>query len=271
MSEERVSRLRAAEFLGPSPAIVLVRPQLGENIGAAARAMLNFGLRDLRIVAPRDGWPNEKAIAMAAGADLVVEDAKVYAATADAVADCRFVVAATARSRDLRLPVVDPSEASASLHERVARGEAAAVVFGGERAGLSNLDMESADAVLTIPANPAFSSLNLAQSVLVFAYEWSRTQPVKAPEVAHMEPATKEDFERLINHLFSELDARNYFHPPERRPHIARVLRAALMRAGLTEGEIRTLRGAIKTLSRPPRRASTGMPSDDTSDWPEDA
>ncbi len=256
MAEERVSRDRAGEFLGPAPAIVLVRPQLGENIGAAARAMLNFGFQDLRIVAPRDGWPNEKAVAMAAGADLVVQRARLYATTAEAVADCRFVVAATARSRDLLLPVLEPAGAASDLHARVAGGQTVAVVFGGERAGLSNLDLDSADAILTIPANPAFSSLNLAQSVLVFAYEWSCARSPVWSAAPSIEPAQKEDFERLIAHLFSELDARNYFHPPERRPHIARVLRTALMRAGLTEGEIRTLRGAIKSLARPPRSTS---------------
>jgi tRNA/rRNA methyltransferase len=225
---------------------------MGENIGAAARAMLNFGLSGLRLVNPRDGWPNPAASAMAAGAALVVDGARVFATLADAVADCSYVLATTARAREMLLPVLSPAEAAAAMRARVERGERCAVLFGAERSGLSNEDVGSADAVISIPVNPAFASLNLGQAALIVAYEWAIADG-RAPAPSSLEtmtPATKEDFERLIAHLFEALDAARYFSTPDKRPIMERNLRVALLRAGLTEAEVRTFRGVIKALAR---------------------
>lgn len=235
----------------PGPAIVLVEPQLGENIGAVARVMLNFGLTDLRLVAPRDGWPNEKAATMASGAARVVERAQVAATTPEALSASQFVAAMTARPRESLTPVMTPEEAARAMKARIDRGEECALLLGPERTGLSNDDVARADVIVSIPVNPAFASLNLAQAACVFAYEWARAEGCKAApsdlEVAT--PATREEFEGLIAHLFAELDRQRYFYPEEKRPIQQRKLRAALIRAGLTEGEVRTLRGVIKALT----------------------
>lgn len=234
----------------PGPAIVLVEPQLGENIGAVARVMLNFGLTDLRLVAPRDGWPNEKAHAMASGAARVVERARVVPSTAEAVAAAQFVAAMTARPRESLTPVLTPAEAARAMKTRIARGEACALLLGPERTGLSNDDVARADVIVSVPVNPAFASLNLAQAACVFAYEWARADGLTAPpsDLDHAAPATREEFDGLIDHLFAELERQRYFYPEEKRPIQQRKLRAALTRAGLTEGEVRTLRGVIKAL-----------------------
>ncbi len=240
----------AAHVDRPGPAIVLVEPQLGENIGAVARVMLNFGLTDLRLVAPRDGWPNEKATAMASGAARVIEAARVVAATGEALAAAQFVAAMTARPRESLTPVLTPEEAARAMKARVDRGEACALLLGPERTGLSNDDVARADAIVAIPVNPAFASLNLAQAACVFAYEWAKADGYAAPpsDLETAAPANRAEFEGLIGHLFAELDRQRYFYPPEKRPIQQRKLRAALMRAGLTEGEVRTLRGVIKAL-----------------------
>jgi tRNA/rRNA methyltransferase len=246
----RIARRDGKGALRPAPLFVLVEPQMGENIGAAARAMLNFGVSGLRLVSPRDGWPNEKAAAMASGASIVIDEARVFATTEAALADCTYVLATTARPREALLPVLEPALAAAALKARIGRGEICAVLFGGERAGLDNDNIIRADAVISIPVNPAFASLNLAQAALIVAYEWAqadgRTAPASGLDAAA--PAPKADFERLIGHLFEELDAVKYFFPPEKRASMERNLKAAFMRAGLTEGEVRTLRGVIKAL-----------------------
>lgn len=236
--------------LRPAPLFVLVEPQMGENIGATARAMLNFGLSGLRIVNPRDGWPNEKAGAMSAGATIVVDQARVFASTADAVADCNYVVATTARSREALLPVFSPEDAAVEMKARIARGEKCGVLFGGERAGLSNDDVMRADAIVSIPVNPAFASLNLAQAALVVAYEWAKADERKGVGAGENVaiPASKEDFERFFDHLVSELDNSGYFFPEEKRANMLRNLKVAFQRAGLTESETRSLRGVIKAL-----------------------
>lgn len=256
MSSGRISRSKAREHVSPAPAFVLVEPQMGENIGAAARAMLNFGVSGLRIVNPRDGWPNPKASAMASGAAAVIDEARVFDAFSDAVADCQFVIATTARRRELMLPVMEPAAAAAELRRRIDAGETCAVVFGSERNGLSSDDVALCDAILSVPVNPAFASINLAQAVMIAAYEWSCAardgggyKTIETP-LAHEPPAPREDVTRLIAHLEGELDAAGYFFPPEMRPAMERNLRAALTRAGFTEGEIRTLRGVVKALSR---------------------
>lgn len=247
------SKLRpgiASHIDRPGPSIVLVEPQLGENIGAAARVMLNFGLTDLRLVAPRDGWPNEKATAMASGAARVVENARIAASAAEALSEMRFVAAMTARPRESLTPVMTPDEAARTMKARIDRGEACALLLGPERTGLSNDDVARADVIVSIPVNPAFASLNLAQAACVFAYEWARADGYAVPpsDLETAAAATREEFDGLVEHLFAELDRQRYFYPEEKRPIQQRKLRAALTRAGLTEGEVRTLRGVIKAL-----------------------
>ncbi|MDZ7627813.1 MAG: RNA methyltransferase [Parvularculaceae bacterium] len=234
----------------PGPAIVLVEPQLGENIGAVARVMLNFGLTDLRLVAPRDGWPNEKAVAMASGAARVVENARVVASTAEALGPAQFVAAMTARPRESLMQVMTPEEAARAMRARLDRGEKCALLLGPERTGLSNDDVARADVIVSIPVNPAFASLNLAQAACVFAYEWAKADGYAPPpsDLETAAPATREEFDGLVEHLFAELDRQRYFYPEEKRPIQQRKIRTALSRASLTEGEVRTLRGVIKAL-----------------------
>lgn len=251
----RIARRDGRGALRPAPLFVLVEPQMGENIGAAARAMLNFGISGLRLVNPRDGWPNERAGAMAAGASIVIDQARVFATTREGLADCNYVLATTARPREAFLPVLDPAEAAAALKARIDRGERCAVMFGGERAGLSNEDVMRADAIVSIPVNPAFASLNLGQAALIVGYEWAQADG-RAPPPSELDaaaPAPREDFERFFAHLVEELDKTGYFFPEEKRPNMERNLKVAFMRAGLTEGEVRSLRGVIKALTKRPR------------------
>ncbi|MEM9170219.1 MAG: RNA methyltransferase [Pseudomonadota bacterium] len=225
---------------------------MGENIGAAARAMLNFGVSALRLVAPRDGWPNPKAGAMAAGASFVVDNARVFETVAEATADCAYVLATTARSREILLPVLDPAEAADAMKPRIDEGARCAVLFGGERAGLANDDVMRADAIVTAPVNPAFASINLAQAVLLVAYEWARAdgRAIFDSPLDGAAPASKADFDGLVDHLEAELDRAGYFHPAEKKPVMTRNLRAALTRAQFRDGEVRTLRGVVKALAR---------------------
>jgi tRNA/rRNA methyltransferase len=254
---------RGAGDLRPGPALVLVEPQLGENIGATARAMLNFGLADMRIVNPRDGWPSDAAVAMASGATMVLDRAQIFPDTAGAIADCRYVVAMTARARESMTPVLTPKQAAAEMKTRIGRGERCAILLGPERAGLSNADADRADALVSIPVNRAFPSLNLAQAALIMGYEWAQIDG-RAPPASELDqaaPAPKEDFDGFINHLFAELEASNYFLPAARRPVMERKLRVALTRAGLTSGEVRMMRGVVKYLAR--RKAVDEMPDGD--------
>ena len=250
----RISRSRARELAGAAPIFVLVDPQMGENIGATARAMLNFGVSGLRLVNPRDGWPNPKAAAMASGASAVIDGAQVFQSLDEALGDCSYVLATTARMRELSLPVVSPAEAAFSLQARVGKGERCAVLFGGERSGLSSDDVARADAILSIPVNPAFASINLAQAALLVAYEWSRggamvDSPAGDP-MADEPPASREDVAHLYNHLEETLDNVGYFFPPEMRDTMTRNLRVALTRASFTENEVRSLRGVVKALAK---------------------
>ncbi|MBI4182834.1 MAG: RNA methyltransferase [Proteobacteria bacterium] len=243
---------------GGGPVVVLVRPQLGENIGAAARAMLNCGLTRLRLVAPRDDWPNRYAAAAASGADAVIEGAEVFATAAEAVADLARLFAATARPRDLAVPVVDAGEAARRLRAAAAAGEAAGVLFGPERSGLANDEVALADAILAFPVNPAFPSLNLAHAVLVLAYEWRLAGPAEAapprPPRPGEEAASRAELLNLFDHLEGELDAAGFLHPPEKRPAMVRNLRAMFQRAGLSAQEVRTLHGVVTALAGRPRR-----------------
>lgn len=235
-----------------APAVILVAPQMGENIGAAARVMANFDLKELRLVAPRDGWPNEKADAMAAGAVDILRRAKLFDDVASATADLRRVFATTARPREMIKPVRSPREAAAEIAaaEIAAEGQSG-ILFGPERSGLNNDDVVLADTVISIPVG-AFTSLNLAQAVGVVAYEcFLATTSEEAPESAEM-PATKADLQALFTHLENELDKRHFFFPEEKRPSMVRNLRNLLQRKGLLEAEVRILHGVIKALTRAP-------------------
>ncbi len=245
-----------------SPTIILVTPQLGENIGAAARAMANCALSELRLVAPRDGWPNEKAIAASSGATRILDEAVVFATTADAVADLSYVVASTARPRDLVKPVVAPQQAVAELRARIAGGSACGILFGAERTGLLNEDIGLADVIATVPLNPEFTSLNLAQAVLLFGYEWFKGG-LDTPVEAQGEPAArKADLVNLFGHFEEELTHGDYFKNPQMKPTMLANLHAMLQRAELTEQEVRTLHGMIVALTGRTRRRPEPLQAD---------
>jgi tRNA/rRNA methyltransferase len=237
----------------PGPVIVLVEPQLGENIGAAARAMANFGLSKLRLVKPAQGWPNEKARVMAAGADRVLDAAVVYDCLAAAIGDCTWVIATTARNHDQAKPVLSPVEAMAALAPRVGRGEAVAIVFGRERIGLENHEVARADAIVTLPVNPAFASLNLAQAVVIVAYEWFKVAsggelPFAAPEKSP--PAPKQQLDAFFSDLESELDRIEFYRPHEKRGTMSVNLRNIFNRMKPTEQDVRTLHGIVMALAQ---------------------
>ena len=240
------------------PAIVLVEPQLGENIGTAARAMANFGLTDLRIVNPREGWPNDKAVAASSRAP-VIETARVFETVEEAVADFGYLLATTARSREVAKQVLGPRAAAAAMRGRIAAGTRVGVLFGRERSGLTNEEVALADAILTLPVDPAFSSLNIAQAVIVVAYEWRLSgfadEAASVPFTGDVAPpAAKAELVRMFEHLEGALDRAGFFRPPEKRGHMVLALRAMLQRAGLSEQEVRTLRGMIAALDRRPVR-----------------
>ena len=236
-----------------APAVILVNPQLGENIGAACRCMLNFGLTDLRLVAPRDGWPNPAAEPMAAGAITVLENAKVYETTGEAVADLKFVLAATARRREMEIPVIGTNEVGPALKAYAREGIATGILFGPEKAGLKNSDAVLADAILTYPVNPAFQSLNLAQAVNIFAYIWGSAEDGGSPPELFQKEigsvADRDDLVRMFKHLEDELEDAGFFYPPEKRTLMAQNIRAPFTRAKLTAQEVQTMRGIIKALS----------------------
>jgi tRNA/rRNA methyltransferase len=248
---------RRREPVTGGPAIILVRPQLGENIGTAARAMFNCGLTDLRLVAPRDGWPNARAVAAASGADLVLDRARLYATAQEAVADLRHVYASTARDRYMLKPAATPRGAAAAMRERIAAGEPCGVLFGPERAGLENDEVVLADTLLTVPLNPAHASLNLAQAVLLVGYEWfqaSDATPALALNTRRTRPATKDELEGFLLQLVDALERANYFRPPEKKPSMVRSIRNIFQRQELMEQDIRTLRGIVKELVEGPRK-----------------
>jgi len=237
------------------PAIILIEPQLGENIGMCARAMWNCGLSDLRLVRPRDGWPNRHAIAAAAGADDLIAGTRIFETTAEAVADLGYLIATTARPRDMTKRLLAPEDAAGELRRR---GAAAGVLFGRESRGLHNDDVALADAVLQMPLNPAFSSLNIAQAVLLVAFEWRRAGGGEAEaglrHPADTRPANKAEMIGLFEHLERELDDCGFLRVAEKRPTMVRSLRNALGRADLTEQEVRSLRGVISCLATKRRR-----------------
>ncbi|XUU60305.1 RNA methyltransferase [Erythrobacter sp. HA6-11] len=243
------------------PIIVLVRPQLGENIGKAARAMLNFGLTEMRIVNPRDGWPNPDAGPSAAGADIVLEKAQVFDTTAEAVADCAHIYATTVRKRGVTKPVVRPDEAGRAIVSEHGRS---AILFGREASGLETEDVALARSILTVPINPEFGSLNLAQAVILTAYEWSKAareedgadanliQPTAEDEP--LPPAPQEELDGLVAHLEQMLEPKGYFFPEARADATRRTLRGVLTKPGWNHLEVRTLRGVLSTLERGDRK-----------------
>ncbi len=233
------------------PRIVLVEPQLPENIGATARAMLNCGLTDLALVKPRDRWPNDKAVAMSSGATAVLDGAGLFGSTEAAVADLQQIYAATARPRDLTKRVVTPRQAGQEIRQAVAAGQRVGVLFGPERSGLTNDDMVLAKTVITVPLNPSYASLNLAQAVLLVAYEWFQAGDDTPPESLIMngsEPATMTELGNLLARVEAELDQAGFFRNEDIRPSIARNLRNLFHRLALTEQEVRTLHGVLSSL-----------------------
>ena len=237
----------------PQPAFVLVRPQMGENVGAAARAMWNFGLDRMRIVAPRDGWPNPKAVAMASGAGRLLDEAQLAPDLPAALEDCTFVFATTARPRELIKPVYTPEAAMRLAVEKIQAGEKVAVLFGPERAGLENEDIAKANAIISVPVNPDFASLNLGQCVLLTAYEWMRQANV-APEVVadpgKSDWATGKDVEALVDHYQDRLDEAGFFFPPDKAPSMKVVFRNMFSRMPLTRADVQMLHGVMRQMVR---------------------
>ena len=244
------------------PVIVLVRPQLGQNIGKAARAMLNFGLTEMRLVAPRDGWPNPDAGPSASGADTVLEQARVFETVQEAIADCSTVYASTVRRRDLVMPVVTPEQ----MAEKIANASGrTAILFGPERSGLETEDVALANMIVTVPINPEFGSLNLAQAVILLAYEWSKHVPSGAagrselavpPSKELEEPALHGEVEGLIGQLEKELDAKGYFHPPSRTQATKNTIRTIFTKTGWSSREVKAIRGIIRALVGPSHNRS---------------
>lgn len=238
-----------------APAIILVQPQLGENIGKAARAMLNFGLTEMRLVAPRDGWPNPAAGPAASGADIVLEQAQVFPDLASAAADCQHVFATTVRRRGVTKPVYTPAEAA---HSTIGKAGKKAIIFGPERSGLSTQDLAVARAIITVPINPEFGSLNLAQAVILCAYEWSKHRNMAQPSQLEIHPpAPQAELDGLIAHFTRMLEPRGYFLPEARADATMLTLRNMLTKPGWNHFEIRTLRGVLSTLEK---RNADGSP-----------
>jgi tRNA/rRNA methyltransferase len=235
------------------PVFILVRPQMGENIGAAARAMWNFGLDRMRLVAPRDGWPNPKAVATASGAGRVLDWAQVRESVADATADLTTVYASTARPREMTKLVMTPQAAAADMAARIAAGERVGIMMGPERTGLETDDIVRASVIVTVPTNPDFPSINLAQATLLMAWEWRRLQDDTAPAALRIPregaPAPRAEIDGMLAHLEAELDDAHFFFPEHKRPKMLDNLRGLFFRAELTEADVRTLRGVIRALA----------------------
>jgi len=244
-----------------APVVILVRPQMGENIGAAARAMLNFGLRDLRLVRPQCGWPNVKAVQAASGATEVLNRLQLFDGVAEAAADLHRLYATTARPRDIPKPVVTAAAATREARAALQGGERVGILFGPERTGLSNDDLIYADAIVSVPVNPDFFSLNLAQAVLLVAYEWFESAgavPDRREALPAGRPATKGDLDQLLDHLIAELDAVDFFRTADRRQSMSRALKLIFARADLHEPDVHLLRGVIKDLAHGRRRGRHG-------------
>ena len=246
---------KLAKEIPLAPVIILVGPQLGENIGMCARAMLNCAVTELRIVNPRDGWPNPAAVSAASGATAVLDNAKLYTSTKDAVADLEFVLATTARERGMVKEIYSTDMAAKEIRHRNAAGaQTCGILFGPERTGLENDDVALANAILNIPLNPGFSSLNLAQAVLLVCFSWLTVENPFRPDAVVTEmgdtaPAKKQDIELLLTHLEDELTANDFFRSPDQKPTLLRNIRNFFFRAAPTEQDVRTLRGIVKSLA----------------------
>jgi tRNA/rRNA methyltransferase len=236
-------------WLGAQPLTVLVRPQMGENIGAAARAMWNFGLDRMRIVAPRDGWPNERAVAMASGAGRVLDNVQLTDTVAAACDELHYAYATTARARDLTKPVLSPLEAMQDARARIADGQRVGILYGPERAGLENEDVAQANALISVPVNPAFGSLNLAQCVLLVSYEWGRVR-FDLPQAQTSERATTGEMDHLLARLETRLDDAGFFFPADKATSMRVNLRNMFSRLDLSSADVRILHGIVKTLGR---------------------
>ncbi|SMX35226.1 RNA methyltransferase [Actibacterium lipolyticum] len=237
----------------PQPAVILVRPQMGENIGGAARAMWNFGLDRMRIVDPRDGWPNQKAVAMASGAGRLLDEAGLFDDTAAAVADCDYVFATTARARGLTKPVMTPERAMEHTRALLGEGRKVGILFGPERSGLENDDVALANAIISVPVNPDFASLNLAQCVLLTAYEWRRQNVDVAPEVVEMaktEFASHIEIQKLGDHYEERLDEAGFFFPEQKAEGMKQNLRNLWSRMPLTRADVQIFHGALRQMVR---------------------
>jgi tRNA/rRNA methyltransferase len=234
------------------PAVILSRPQMGENVGAAARAMKNFGLCELVLIAPKMDWPNDRAQMVASGSGDILQNARIYSATAEALAPFNLILATTARGRDVVKQIHTPQAAAQRLRAAASQGMRTALLFGGERAGLDNEEMSLADAVITIPTTD-FPSLNLGQAVLLLGYEWLKstdtTPPVRIRSTL-AKPASRAELVGLFDHLEKELDAAEFLFPPAKRQTMVRNIRAMIMRSGLTDQQVRTIRGMIVALVR---------------------
>ncbi|EBA03375.1 MAG: RNA methyltransferase [Paracoccaceae bacterium] len=242
------------EWAGPQPSIILVRPQMGENIGAAARAMWNFGLERMRIVDPRDGWPNPKATAMASGAAQVMDNVSIYDDTRDAVADCNYVFATTARGRDLTKPIMSPEAAMKHTRDLMASGQKVGILFGPERAGLENDDISRANAIISVPVNPAFASLNLGQCVLLLSYEYRRLAnqaPSELFDLSKTRWAEAKEVESLQDHFEEKLEEAHFFFPEHKAAHLKKNLRNMLSRLPLTINDVGLFHGILRALTRP--------------------
>lgn len=245
------------ELIVGGPVVILVEPQLGENIGASARAMANFGLSELRLVNPRDGWPSEPARAVSSGAVHVIDGARVFDTLQEAVADLHFIFATTARERGMNKPVEEPRRAADRLVAMDRKGQRTGILFGRERWGLKNWEVGLANEIVTFPVNPAFASVNIAQAVLLMAYEWMQSarntghlEPVIGFDAPVFPPATREDMIGIMDHLVEALDRVEYFYPVERREQLIQNLRITLSKANFTEPEARNFRGVIAALDR---------------------
>lgn len=236
----------------PQPAFVLIRPQMGENIGAAARAMANFGLERMRLVAPRDGWPNPAAVAMASGAGRLLDAAQVFDDTAGSIADCEYVYATTARPRELTKPVLSPQAAMQDAARRIARGQRVAVLFGPERAGMENDDISRANAIITVPVNPDFPSLNLAQCVLLTGYEWRLATEEVIPERTQMQGdwANQSEIEALSQHYEDRMEDAGFFFPDHKAASMKLNLRNLWSRMPLTRADVQMLHGIMRQMVR---------------------
>ena len=247
-----VSPVTETASIHAPPVIVLVHPTLGENIGAAARAMMNFGLSELRLIQPKGDWPNQKAINTASGAERILEGARIFDTTEDAVADLQRLYATTARVRDMEKPVLAPRGLAATVRGNAEKGEKSGILFGREAKGLDNKDVAISDAIVMVPVSPEHTSINLGQAVLLIGYEWFQAgDPATITEVTRKsaQPASRQEIIDFFEHLERELDDCGFLYPPEKRPRMVRNIRNIFTRAGLSDQEVKTLRGIVAGLS----------------------